>query len=243
MTGLPLYKEVKNRIVESLIAGEWRPGDIMPSEPRLAERYGVGINTIRAALGELVAANILLRRQGKGTFVSLHASAQNIYSFFNLVRADGSRELPARRMVNLKKAAADNRTADLLQLPRTRAGSSVFRMKILVTFGGTAVAVAEIAIPAALFPGLERGGFEDGSVSLYGLYQENYGVTVIRTREMLGAVKAASADARVLSVRTGEPLLEIARVAYTFNDRPVEIRTTHVQTSNYRYLVERGSSV
>jgi len=243
MTRLPLYKEVKNRIVEGLIAGEWRPGDVMPSEPRLAKHYGVGINTLRAALSELVAANILLRRQGKGTFVSLHASAQNIYSFFNLVRADGIRELPARRMLSLRKVAADNRTADLLQLPRTRTGSTVFRMKIQITLSGTPVAVSEIAVPTALFPGLERRGFEDGSVSLYGLYQESYGVTIIRTRDMLGAVKAQGADAQVLAVRTGEPLLEITRVAYTFNARPVEIRTTRAHTGNYRYLVEHGSSV
>ena len=243
MTRLPLYKEVKNRIVEGLIAGEWRPGEVMPSEPRLAERYRVGINTVRAALSELVVANILLRRQGKGTFVSLHASAQNIYSFFNLVRADGTRELPARRLVNLKKVAADDRTADLLQLPRTRAGSMIFRLKLLITLGGRTIALAEIAIPAALFAGLEKRGFEDGSVSLYGFYQENYGVTVVHAKDMLGAVKAGRADARALGVRAGEPLLEIARLAYTFNDRPVEIRTTRVHTGDYRYLVEQGDSV
>jgi len=243
MTGLPLYLEVKNRIVESLIAGEWRPGEVMPSEPKLAERYSVGINTIRAALSELVAANILLRRQGKGTFVSLHASGQNLYSFFNIVRADGNRELPARRTISLKKVAADNYAADLLQLPRIRAGANIFKMKIVVMLGEATVAVANIAIPAAMFSGLKGRGFEDGSVSLYGLYQENHGVTIIRVRDMLGAVKANSVDARLLGVRTGAPLLEITRVAYTFNDRPVELRSTRLRADKYRYLVEQGRSV
>ena len=243
MTHLPLYKEVKNRIVDSLVAGDWRPGDLVPSEPQLARRYGVGINTVRAAVSELVAANILLRRQGKGTFVSLHARAQNLFSFFNLVRADGARELPSRRVVNLKKVVADDDTADLLQLPRRRGGSVIVMMNIIVSMGGSKVAASTIAVPAASFPELEHRGFEDGSVSLYGLYQEEYGVTIVRTREMLRAVKAQARDVRTMGVRIDEPLLEVTRVAYTFNDRPIEVRTMRVCTRNYRYLVEQGSSI
>ena len=52
----PLYKEVKQQLTRSLIDGEWRPGEMLPSEPRLAERYGVGISTVRAAVRELEQA-------------------------------------------------------------------------------------------------------------------------------------------------------------------------------------------
>ena len=141
MSRLPLYKVVKNNIVQSLIDGEWRPGDMMPSEPRLAERYAVGINTLRAAISELVAANILLRHQGKGTFVSKHASNQGIYRFFNLVRPDGQRELPVRQLISLKPSVADNKTADLLQLPRGRNGAKLYKLIVLFRLGGEPVGV------------------------------------------------------------------------------------------------------
>jgi len=242
MKKLPLYKEVKNKIIQSLIAGDWRPGETMPSEPKLAERYRVGINTVRAAVGELVAANILVRKQGKGTFVSLYASGQTIYSFFNLVQVDGQRELPLRQLISLRKVTADNKTADHLRLPRKRSASKIFRLKILIKLGGTAVAMSEITIPAALFKNLARRGFDDGSVSLYGLYQENYGVTIIRVADMLGATGANTNVAAALGLHVGDPVLEINRIAYTFNDYPVEIRRTYVHTKNYRYLVDQGGT-
>lgn len=242
MTGLPLYKEVKNKIIQSLIGGEWRPGEMMPSEPKLAGRYRVGINTIRAAVGELVAANVLVRQQGKGTFVSLYAGGQNLYRFFSIVRADGERELPARETRSLRLAKADAKTADMLRLPRRGNGARVFRLKIVISFGGTAVGVSDITIPAGLFKGLARRGFEDGSVSLYGLYQANYGVSIIRVVDMLGAARARARVAKALGVRVGEPVLEVQRVAYTFNDRPVEVRRTHFRTRDYRYLVDQGGT-
>src|SRR5690349_8982230 len=65
----PLYKQVRASLVDSLCRGEWKPGDALPNERSLAERYGVGVATIRAAIGELAAMHVLVRRQGKGTFV------------------------------------------------------------------------------------------------------------------------------------------------------------------------------
>src|SRR4051812_32270830 len=68
----PLYKSVKNRIISSLQAGEWKPGEMLPSEPKLAAAYDVGVSTVRAAVGALASAGIVVRRQGKGTFVAAH---------------------------------------------------------------------------------------------------------------------------------------------------------------------------
>lgn len=243
MSKLSLYKEVKNNIIQSLIDGEWRPGELMPSEPKLGERYKVGINTIRAAVSELVAAKILLRHQGKGTFVSKHANSQGIYRFFNVVRKDAQRELPVRQFISLKVSTADKRTADVLELPGGRSGLKVYKLTIMFRLGGNAVGISRVTLPFSLFKGLSEQGFEDGSVSLYGLYQANYGVSVIRIREMLGAAKADAATAKALGLRVGEPVLEINRAAYTFNGRPVELRCMHVATKNYRYLIDQGAEI
>ena len=70
--GLTLYKEVKRQMLESLASSEWAPGDAIPSEKLLCQRFGVSIGTLRKAIDELVAENLLIRHQGRGTFVALH---------------------------------------------------------------------------------------------------------------------------------------------------------------------------
>src|SRR5262245_11439808 len=117
----PLYKHVRNRIVEALRQGEWKPGELLPSEARLAELLSVGISTIRAAVGELASAVIIVRRQGKGTFVAVH-DEQRIYRFFRVVRDGGARQLPTPELIGLSRALADDETADQLELPRSRRG-------------------------------------------------------------------------------------------------------------------------
>lgn len=74
----PLYKEVKLRLTRGLAAGEWKPGEAIPSEARLAERFNVSIGTIRKAIDELVAERILVRQQGRGTFVASHTEGDHM---------------------------------------------------------------------------------------------------------------------------------------------------------------------
>ena len=64
----PLYMEVKRRLTGSIAAGEWRPGEALPSETRLAQRFNVSIGTLRKAIDELVAERIVVRHQGRGTW-------------------------------------------------------------------------------------------------------------------------------------------------------------------------------
>ena len=68
----PLYEQIKVLLTQSLIAGEWHPGEAIPSEQELAQRFKVSQGTVRKAIDELAAENILIRRQGKGTFVATH---------------------------------------------------------------------------------------------------------------------------------------------------------------------------
>ena len=96
--GGPLYKAVKRRLTESLGAGEWKPGEAIPTEPRLAARYGVSIGTLRKAIDELVAENVLLRQQGRGTFVASHRGEALRFLYFSIVGQDGSHHYPDVRL-------------------------------------------------------------------------------------------------------------------------------------------------
>ena len=87
----PLYQQIKTLILRSLQASEWKPGDMIPSEFDLAARFKVSQGTVRKAVDELAADNLLVRRQGKGTFVATHAEEQIQYRFLKLVSEDGRR--------------------------------------------------------------------------------------------------------------------------------------------------------
>src|ERR687892_1956747 len=129
LTSSPLYKEVKARLTRGLAAGEWKPGEAIPSETRLAERFNVSIGTIRKAIDELVAERILLRQQGRGTFVATHTEDRTLFYFFHIVGRDGSRELPVTELLSFRKARATAIEAERLDLTR---GAPVFRIQNLL---------------------------------------------------------------------------------------------------------------
>src|SRR5579863_7965391 len=100
------YKEVKGAILMALSAGEWKGGECIPSEKRLAERFGVSIGTLRKAIDELCAENILIRHQGLGTFVAMHQRDRHFFRFFRIVRNDGDKTYPTVSLVNFRKTKA-----------------------------------------------------------------------------------------------------------------------------------------
>lgn len=236
----PLYKHVKNRIVQSLTEGEWKPGEMLPSEPKLAARYDVGISTIRAAIGELAAAGIVVRRQGKGTFVGVHGEQRSVYRFFHVVRNDGAKDLPVSELILLTKAKADDEVAELLQLPRSRRKSEVFKLRNVLRVSGTPVVVSDIVVRVSMFPGLGKKMIREGGRTLYAVYQRRFGVNIIRTVEQLRSTRADPSVAKIFEMKAGEPVLEVRRVAYTFNRRPVEVRRSQIDTRNYHYRIEQG---
>ncbi len=243
MPQLPLYKEVKEKIIQALASGEWAPGAKLPVERELAHRYAVGIATVRAAVSELEAAGILSRKQGKGTFVSQHANPGRLYRFFHLVRRDGTRQTPERTFISLRRDRATPAETELLRLSRYGSRRDLYRLRITFSLERKTVGVSDIAVPAGLFGRLTRSGVDDGSLTLYALYQSNYNVNVVAVTADLSAEAAPADAARLLGVNTGSPVLAIRRRAYTYADAPVELRTSWVNTAECKFHLDQGSSV
>lgn len=238
----PLYKHVKNRIVDALREGEWKPGEVLPSESRLAELYAVGISTIRAAVGELASAGLVVRRQGKGTYVAVHDES-SIYRFFNVVRDGGSKELPMSVLVGIAKGLADDEVADQLQLPRTRRRHEVWRIRNVLKVGDSPVVVSDVQVPVDIFPGLTAKILREQGRTLYAAFQHHYGVTIVKITEHLKAARADTAAAEHLRMRVGDPVLELRRIAFSFDRRPVEVRRSQIDTRANHYRFEQGDDV
>lgn len=233
LTFNPLYKEVKIRITRSLIAGEWKPGDAIPSESRLAEHFDVSVGTIRKAIDELVAEKILVRQQGRGTFVTTHTEDRQLYYFFHIVGKDGNKEPPTHELLSFQKAKADSEAELRLSVSR---GDRVYRIYNVLKLAGTPVIFDEIVIPAARFPDLTEAAFAAREGTIYGLYQARYGINIVRISERLSAAHPDARIAGVLGIRASNPVLVIKRVAYTYHDAPVELRTSWVNTERHEYL-------
>ncbi len=231
----PLYDQIKILITQSLIAGEWRPGDAIPSEIELASRFHVSQGTVRKAIDALAAENILVRRQGKGTFVASHAQERPTTRFLRVSPDAGAIEFPGSELLSVSRERAPERTQRLLDL---RAGATIFVIRRLLKFSGVASILDEIHLPCALFKGLEENSLRSHRGSFYGFLEGHFGITMIRAEERIKAVAATADQAALLKVAAGSPLLCVDRVAYTYGDRPVEWRRGLCLTDNCSYINE-----
>jgi GntR family transcriptional regulator len=230
--GLPLYKEVKHQMVAALSRSEWKPGEAIPAEKLLCGRFGVSIGTLRKAIDELVAENILLRQQGRGTFVTVHNHGPRLFRFFNYERHDGQREAPQLTLISFDEIKADKTVAAKLGLA---VGAKVFQIVSVRGFGEGPVLAEEIKLSKALFPRMTEDQLRSRHSPLYSQYQNDYGINIVRIEEGVRATLATPEHAELLNIAPGTPLLQVHRVAYSFNDQAIEYRISHVNTEHHQY--------
>jgi len=233
--GGPFYRRVKEVIIQRIINEVWRPGDLLPSEPKLAEELGVSPGTVRKALTELTAENLLYRQQGKGTFVASHTPHRSLFHFFKLATADGKRQPAASRQLTCTRRRANSAEARRLDLAPQ---SSVVEIDRIRELGGLPCILERIIVSAKLFPNLGKPSQGALPNELYVFYEERYGVTIYRANENLRAIEATPKQAKLLGLKAGAPLLEIDRTALTLDGRPVEWRTSLCDTRVCHYVSE-----
>src|SRR5690606_35554522 len=146
-----------------------------PSESRLAEQFHVSLGTVRKAIDELVAEKILVRQQGRGTFVATHTLDRTLFYFFHLVGQDGKKETPETELLAFARGRADADEAAKLGIAR---GARVVRIRNLLRLSGDPVVIDDIVIAAEVFPDLDEAGFGSRETTIYGLYQARYGINV-----------------------------------------------------------------
>lgn len=232
-SGTPLYLQVKRAVMAALAQGEWTQGDAIPPERALAERFGVSIGTLRKAIDELAAENILIRHQGRGTFVAMHDRNPHFFRYFRIVRQDGVKAYPETRLLQFRSAVASQEAAQRLGLAQD---SRVFEFVNRLSLHGQPVVIDVITVPAPLFPGLSRSRVEQRPSTVYSFYQDAFGVNVIGTQEHVRVAQDAGEYAQLLGLAPDHPLLQLRRVAYSFNHRAVEWRLSYVNTDAYEYL-------
>lgn len=230
---MPLYRAVKRALLRAIESGALAPGSALPSEAVLGESLGVSIGTLRHAVDELVAEHILVRRQGRGTFVATHSADRFLFQFFHVERSDGLREVPEVQLMAFERVRLPEEAAQALGL---RTGDAAFALENRLLLQGRAVVHDRLLLPAALFRGLSERRLRERPGTLYQLWQTDFGITVLRAEERARAVAADRQVARALGLEPGTPVLQVRRRALTFGDRPVESRVSTIHTALHEYV-------
>ena len=228
----PLYQQIKALLTQSLQSGEWKPGELIPSEVELAARFKVSQGTVRKAIDELAAENLVMRRQGKGTFVSTHHEERAHFRFLRLMPDAGVPHHPDNRILDVIRQSAPAEVARLLDL---KAGDPVIYVRRLMSFDGVPTILEELWLPDALFNGLTADRLDQYKGPMYGLFESEFGTRMIRATEKIRAVGADACAAELLGVAPATPLLCAERVSFTYGDKAVELRRGLYLTADHHY--------
>jgi GntR family transcriptional regulator len=245
----PLYQQIKALILQSLQTAEWKPAEAIPSEMELASRYGVSQGTVRKAIDELASENLLVRRQGKGTFVATHAARHVQTRFLRLVpdtvqgavadsdtySENGKIILVDRTITACSRERATKDTAAALKL---KTGDAVIYIQRVLTYKNVPTILEDIWLAGGPFKGLNLDRLVQSKAPMYAMFETEFGVNMTRATEKIRAVNPTSKEATLLQVSIHEPLLRVERVAYTYNDTPIEVRTGLYRTDSRHYWNE-----
>jgi GntR family transcriptional regulator len=227
----PLYAQVRDTLVERIHSGAWKPGQLLPNEFEIAAELGVSQGTARKALDSLATDNLVVRRQGRGTFVVEHTPANMLFRFFNIFKDGGAQILPESEGAapKLMKSTTDEQKA--LELGRD---DKVIRVERVRRHNGKPFIAEVMVLPARLYPGLADRSEVPNTV--YDLFQKDYGLLVARAEERITAVLAGPNDVKALGIAAGAPLLRISRIAYGLDDVRLEWRVSLCQLDEAHYL-------
>ncbi len=231
----PLYQQIKALLVQGLQNSDWLPGQAIPSEIELAARFKVSQGTVRKAIDELAAENMLVRRQGKGTFVATHAEPHRQYRFLRLTPDQGGAPELQRRLLSCRRMRAPVDVARALAL---KSGEAAVQIQRLLLAGDQPVVLDDIWLPGTLFKGLTAEKLQDWRGPMYRLFEAEFAVHMIRAEEKIRAVAAAAEEAAQLLLSAGTPLLLVERLSFTYGDKPVELRRGLYHTAAHHYRNE-----
>lgn len=231
----PLYAQVKDLIVKRIGSGEWQPGKMIPNEFQLASEFNVSQGTVRKALIALESDKLIVRRQGRGTYVARHTGQRMRFQFFRMVGRDSEPLTPSSKPLSQTVVKADKKQARALGISAGQNLHAIFRIRY---FHEDPAIVERLYVPVSLMPDLSVTPGKIMADEMYSIYQERYLTTIARAKDKIRAVRATLEDAKHLGVEAGEPLLEITRIAIDLNGRTVELRVSRCKTNAYSYATD-----
>jgi len=230
----PLYHQLQCVLQAEIESGRWRPDEQIPTESKLAERFGVSKITVRQALQALAELGYIRREQGRGTFVARRKFDEGPRELTSFTEEMKRHSLKASSQVlGQTIVPAEARVADALGLEESQ---PVFVLRRLRMADGEPLGIQTAHIPAQLVPGLEKDSMEN--VSLYETLQGRYGLYPARARETYFAALADADVAPRLGIPAGAPVFAVERVTLLPNDKPFEFVRSVMRGDRYSIVLE-----
>ena len=228
----PLYLQVKDMLIQRILAGTWKPGAAIPNEIELSRELGISVGTVRKALDEMEGERLISRRQGRGTFVIDQTSDECAIRFSNIRDPDGTRVAGSVQSCEIVVATANEIEARMLHL---RGGDPVFRLHRVRVHDDRPFMIEDSTIPQARFPGLAQESEISSSIVVLA---HRYGVLLARAEEKISVAAADHAAVAALKVAEGTPLLKLDCVVYAIDGRPIEWRVARCHLRDMYYMTE-----
>jgi GntR family transcriptional regulator len=230
----PLYHQITETLTRQVHSGRWRSNDELPSEAGLCAHFGVSRGTLRRALDDLERGGLIVRRQGRGTFVAQPKFEGSVLGSYRNYRGGAALPHdPESRLLGIERRRA---SPDLQRLLRLGARDQVFEVRRLQFMGGNPITVSASFLPAALCPDLDRLDLEHEF--FYGVLESRYGLAFLRAEEFLEPALADDYVARHLGVPERTPVFRVERHTYLVGDRPAEFRQAYMRGDRYRYRID-----
>lgn len=229
---LPYYYQIREILKQKILDGEWKPGDQIPSEPELQRAFGVSRATVRHAIDSLVAAGMLVRRQGKGTFVAepkIDEILSQLLSFSEEMTLKGKRPSTSHCAVSLVRPPRP--IAEALKLDARERALRIERVRCA---DGRPIVILTSYLPERLGIPLQ----EDFRGSLLDLLEQRYGIRIDYGDQVIEAASADPREAGLLQISPGAPVLIIRRTSYDSAGQPVEYVEGVYRADSYSYRVQ-----
>lgn len=230
---VPLYFQLKQILIDMIENEELRPGECIPSERELSEKYQISRMTVRQAITELVHEGLLYRQQGRGTFVAEPKIEQGLFTLTSFTEDMLQRGLkPETRLLESAVINAPRKVERVLELSMDRRVLQIRRLRLA---DGEPMALETSHLAYNLCKSMAD---EELSGSLYRLLEEKYGLTLGRARQTLEPVLANPDEAEMLGTGPGAPLLLLQRVTYLASGKPLELVKAVYRGDRYKFTVE-----
>lgn len=231
---IPLYFQLKEQIKRRIADNTWKQGQMIPSENEMAEMFGVSPGTVKNAFAELCKEGVLYRRQGKGTFVSKPDFSRSFFRFCRYGLGDNEgNTIPNSRVLSSQVIDPPPRVRETLNLGEEEKVIWIKRLRIIM---GVPLIIEDLYLPEQMFRGFDR--IDISQKLLYPIYDEIYGIPIIWADEFLEPRVADRTLAETLEINSGDPLIFVERIAYTYGDKPVEFRFGFGRGDRFHYHIQ-----
>jgi GntR family transcriptional regulator len=216
--GIPLYHQIQQRLLGQIQSGVFKPSEPLPSIQKIAARMGVSQMTVRQAVKALCELGVIYSRQGKGTFVSrikLERDFRQVLSFSEETRARGA--TPHSRLLSFRIQLPNRETKEALGLSHKE---KIFRLRRVRYADSVPMGIECSCLPVHLCPGLLQSF--NPETSLYQKLDEQYGIHLMVTNEVIEVGKASDEEAPLLQIAPQSPVFVFTRLSFLESGKPVE---------------------